>query len=157
MISYETKFNEMITQSPKPFLLYLKSDSGYIKLMYRDDWDDGLNHISRVRVINTRLGVTNAPASWEHMVKILEAIGVDETELKDTIDRRIDAIILEERQSMKRMRVLMGDDHVDKVLANNTQDSFAEGLVSSLKKVLGKRWEEKKKPSLNVIKGGQDI
>lgn len=154
LVDLETKFHEILAQSPKPFTMYLQSNKGFVKIMYQNKWEDGLSNVSLLRLLNTKLGISIAPATWEHLLELLQEGGIDLAEFERTVDRRINSLIIKDHRSLLRSRELFGDEYVDNVLESSSSGSFAEGLLDTLAQFLKK---SKDKPKLNLIKGGIDI
>jgi hypothetical protein len=134
--------------------MYLQSsDQGYIKLEYRKKWNDGLGNRSQVRIINQKLGISNAPTNWDHLLRSLKVNNVSEDEFNRVIDRRIDMQILHDYRSLSDMKQIFGETYVDNIIESRGKRSFADDIKELYNTLIGKR---KPKPGLTLIEGGAD-
>lgn len=153
-MNLEDKFLHLIAQENDRCILYLQSSKGHVRLEYRDMWKDGMGNLSRIRIVNPRLGICTAPNSWEHLVSSLEANDISEEELERALDRRIDSKILEAYRLLKEFKTSLGETYVNEVIESRGNRSFRDDISELFRSLV--KTPTKPKPSLTIIEGGED-
>jgi hypothetical protein len=148
-MNLEDKFINVVSHVSRGDLsIYLKASIGFVKIQYKEKWDDGLGNETLIRVINEKVAISTAPSSWEHLLKTLKVNGVSLTEFEESLDRRIDVEILTNHRSLVSLRDIFGNEYVDKVITGRGNKSVMEDFIDTLKGLT----KSKPKPALSIVK-----
>jgi hypothetical protein len=150
-MTLEERFIELLSLNPKStFTMHFPSkESGLVKLEYRYKWDDGLGNLSQMRVLSPTLGISAAPSSWEHMLKSLDASGVDTTTFEKALERKLERQIISSYRELKNIKEVFGKSYVDDIIEEKGSLSIGEELQALYDTVA----KGNDKPKFTIIKG----
>lgn len=149
-MTLEDKFTELISRSPNPYVMYLNSDMGIVKIEYRTDWDDGLDPYNNLRIINMQMGLSTAPVTWSHLMKSLKLNGITEEYFAQSVNIRIENMILRNHRDIVSIKEVFGTTYVDDLIEERGNMSFTEGLIDTVKRLIGRSTDESK-PGLKLV------
>ena len=150
-MTLEDKFTELISRSSNPYVMYLNSDMGIVKIEYRTNWDDGLDPYNHLRIINMKMGLSTAPVTWGHLIKSLKLNSITEESFAQSVNVRIENMILRNHRDLVDIKDVFGTEYVDDLIEERGDLSFTEGLIDTVKRLIGKTIEESK-PGLTIVK-----
>ena len=134
--------------------LFLRAQNGILKIGIKPKWDDGLDHITSIRIVNTAIGMSTAPADWDHLLRVLDLNGVTEDHFNMVLNGRIDMFISRSHQTLRQLEKEMGTEHVEEIKKKTEESmSFAEEIAKFVSEVMR---PEKPKTDLTVLKGGKE-
>jgi len=146
----EDKFIGVISNSEMPCVLYLEGESSFIRLEYKQQWDDGLNPLSQIRVFNRKQGISTAPPNWERLLKSLAINGITESIFEAALDKRRDTQILRHHKALLYLKDIFGEEHVDSVIETRGNNTFIDEINQAQASTLP---PPPPKPTLTVVKG----
>ena len=157
MMTLEEKFIKLFEYSDGDFKMWFKATDGSLIIEHRQMWNDGLGNYSQIRLINAKMGLSTAPVSWKHLLRVAELNGVDSTRIEKAVDYWIDVRISNAHQTISSFKKSLGDDHVEglvkkKAKQKEEQKDLAKDIKRYFKSIVERR---KPRPTLTLIKGGK--
>ncbi len=127
------KFKYFISLLTTNHNMYLSGRDGILIVAFRKNWDDGLSNRSNIRLLIPSIGLSSAPSSWAHMIRLLELNKVDLAEFARELDERIQLMIRSNYLNVETMIRLFGKSYVETA---QEQNEPIEGVPSKFQLTL---------------------
>ena len=149
-MTLEDKFIALLEHSDGDFRMWFKANDGSLIIEYRQKWNDGLGNYSHIRLINSKLGLSTAPASWKHLVRVAALNGIEESRLNAAINYWIDIRIISAQHTVSSFKKLRGKKYVSDLLRKKAE---SPNIKEDIKRQFNGLTARASKPTLTLVKG----